>query len=98
MDKYRLVMPPAMFIILALPFWMLAHTLFCWSWHVATAVFCGGVFGYIGYDLTRYFIHHSRLSSFYQAQRNIIFSTTSWITRMDMGSPVAFGTEFSVRN
>ncbi|KIM93883.1 hypothetical protein OIDMADRAFT_137013 [Oidiodendron maius Zn] len=69
MDKYRLVMPPTMFIILAFPFWMLAHAIFYWNWHVATAVFCGGVFGYIGYDLTHYFIHHCKLPSFYQDQK-----------------------------
>lgn len=61
MDKYRLVMPPTLFIALATPFWKLAHTLFFWNWHVATAIFCGGVFGYICYDLTHYFLHHQNL-------------------------------------
>lgn len=67
MDKYRLVMPPTLFIMLAYPFWLLAHTLFFYSWYVATAVFCGGVFGYICYDLTHYFLHHENLPLWYKA-------------------------------
>jgi 4-hydroxysphinganine ceramide fatty acyl 2-hydroxylase len=60
MDKYRLVMPPALLTILAIPFWHLAHTLFFYDWHAATAVFCGGLFGYVCYDLTHYFLHHRK--------------------------------------
>jgi len=66
MDKYRLVMPPTLFLALATPFWKLAHTVFAYNWHVGTAVFCGGIFGYIGYDLTHYFLHHKKLPPFYQ--------------------------------
>ena len=58
MDKLRLVMPPTLFVALATPFYKLAHTVFYWDWYVATAVFCGGIFGYICYDLTHYFLHH----------------------------------------
>lgn len=58
MDKMRLVMPPTLFVLLATPFWHLAHFLVSFNWHVATAVFCGGIFGYICYDLTHYFLHH----------------------------------------
>ncbi|KAL2020772.1 hypothetical protein VTK56DRAFT_7970 [Thermocarpiscus australiensis] len=61
MDKYRLVMPPTLFAVLAAPFWKLAHTIFFWDWHIATAVYCGGIFGYICYDLTHYFLHHQNL-------------------------------------
>jgi len=60
MDKYRLVMPPTLFIALATPFWKLAHTVFAYDWNAAVAVFCGGIFGYICYDLTHYFLHHRR--------------------------------------
>lgn len=60
MDRLRLVMPPTLFIVLATPFWKLAHTLFAYDWNAATAVFCGGIFGYICYDLTHYFLHHRR--------------------------------------
>ncbi|RYP84551.1 hypothetical protein DL770_005205 [Monosporascus sp. CRB-9-2] len=66
MDKYRLVMPPVLFLVLATPFWKLAHTLFFWSWHVAVAVYCGGVFGYICYDMTHYFLHHQNLPLWYR--------------------------------
>jgi 4-hydroxysphinganine ceramide fatty acyl 2-hydroxylase len=60
MDRLRLVMPPTLFVVLAAPFWKLAHTLFAYDWYAAVAVFCGGVFGYICYDLTHYFLHHSK--------------------------------------
>ncbi|KAK0626766.1 inositolphosphorylceramide-B C-26 hydroxylase [Immersiella caudata] len=66
MDKYRLVMPPTLFIALATPFWKLAHTLFYWDWSVATTVYCGGIFGYICYDLTHYFLHHQNLPLWYK--------------------------------
>lgn len=66
MDKYRLVMPPTLFVALATPFWKFAHTIFSFNWHMGTAAFCGGVFGYIGYDLTHYFLHHAKLPAFYQ--------------------------------
>jgi 4-hydroxysphinganine ceramide fatty acyl 2-hydroxylase len=60
MDKYRLVMPPTLFVVLAAPFWKLAHAVFCYNWYAAVSVFCGGVFGYICYDLTHYFLHHRK--------------------------------------
>ncbi|KAI9681087.1 MAG: fatty acid alpha-hydroxylase [Caeruleum heppii] len=66
MDKLRLVMPPTLFVVLAIPFWKLAHTVFYWNWHAATAAFCGGIFGYICYDLTHYFLHHRTLPSYYR--------------------------------
>ncbi|RYP75389.1 hypothetical protein DL771_002485 [Monosporascus sp. 5C6A] len=66
MDKYRLVMPPTLFVVLATPFWKLAHTIFYWSWHRAVAVYCGGIFGYICYDMTHYFLHHQNLPLWYR--------------------------------
>lgn len=60
MDKLRLVMPPALFLVLATPFYRLAHFLFAYDWYVATTVFSGGIFGYICYDLTHYFLHHRK--------------------------------------
>ncbi|CAL8574429.1 fatty acid alpha-hydroxylase [Xanthoria parietina] len=65
MDKYRLVMPPTLFVVLAAPFWKLAHTVFYWDWYVATAVFCGGIFGYVCYDCTHYFLHHKKIPTAY---------------------------------
>lgn len=66
MDKYRLVMPPTLFLVLATPFWKLAHTLFSFNWHLGTAVYCGGIFGYVMYDLTHYFLHHQNLPLWYK--------------------------------
>ncbi|KAL4934491.1 fatty acid alpha-hydroxylase [Aspergillus undulatus] len=66
MDKYRLVMPPSLFIILAIPFWKLAHTVFYYNWYAAVLAYSGGVFGYICYDLTHYFLHHRNLPSYYK--------------------------------
>ncbi|KAF4824653.1 Ceramide very long chain fatty acid hydroxylase SCS7 [Colletotrichum tropicale] len=66
MDKYRLVMPPTLFVVLATPFYKLAHWVFSYSWHAATAVYCGGIFGYICYDLTHYFLHHQNLPLWYK--------------------------------
>ncbi|OAA38158.1 fatty acid hydroxylase [Beauveria brongniartii RCEF 3172] len=66
MDKYRLVMPPTLLVVLATPFWKLSHVVFSHSWYAATAVFCGGIFGYICYDLTHYFLHHEDLPLWYK--------------------------------
>ncbi|MCJ1367213.1 fatty acid alpha-hydroxylase [Acarospora aff. strigata] len=66
MDKLRLVMPPALFVVLAIPFYRLAYYIFSYDWYAATAVLCGGVFGYICYDLTHYFLHHRTLPSYYR--------------------------------
>ncbi|KAI9753444.1 MAG: ATP-dependent RNA helicase dbp6 [Chaenotheca gracillima] len=66
MDKLRLVMPPTLFIVLASPFWQLAHFVFYYNWYAATAVFCGAIFGYICYDLTHYFLHHRQLPAYYR--------------------------------
>ncbi|KAK5632590.1 hypothetical protein RRF57_008304 [Xylaria bambusicola] len=66
MDKYRLVMPPTLFLVLATPFWKLAHTLFFFNWHLATAIYCGGIFGYVMYDMTHYFLHHQNLPLWYK--------------------------------
>ncbi|KAF8470883.1 inositolphosphorylceramide-B C-26 hydroxylase [Kalaharituber pfeilii] len=67
MDKYRLVMPPALFLILATPFWYLVHWIFSpFGWHISTNLYCGGIFGYICYDLTHYFLHHKNLPAYYK--------------------------------
>lgn len=65
MDKYRLVMPPTLFAVLAAPFWKLAHTVFFFDWSMGTAVYCGAILGYILYDLTHYFLHHAQLPKLY---------------------------------
>ena len=60
MDRLRLVMPPTLFVVLAAPFYKLALAVFYWDWYVAMSVFCGGMFGYVVYDETHYFLHHSK--------------------------------------
>jgi len=67
MDRYRLVMPPALFLVLAIPFYKLAHLVFAYNRFAAIEVFSGGIFGYICYDLTHYFLHHRNLPSYYRA-------------------------------
>lgn len=62
MDKYRLVMPPTLFIVLCTPFYKLVFALL--PLYVAYAGFAGGLFGYVCYDLTHYFLHHSKLPPF----------------------------------
>ena len=66
MDKYRLVMPPTLFIALATPFYKLAHLVFAYNRFAAIEVFSGGIFGYICYDLTHYFLHHRNLPLHYR--------------------------------
>jgi 4-hydroxysphinganine ceramide fatty acyl 2-hydroxylase len=64
MDRYRLVMPPTLFLILATPFYKLAHAVFWYNWYAAVTVFSGGIFGYICYDCTHYWLHHHQLPSY----------------------------------
>ncbi|KAK2781601.1 fatty acid alpha-hydroxylase [Emmonsiellopsis sp. PD_33] len=66
MDKYRLVMPPSLFLILATPFYYLATTVFFYNWYAAITVYSGGIFGYVCYDMTHYFLHHRNLPYYYQ--------------------------------
>jgi hypothetical protein len=60
MDRYRLVMPPTLFVVLAAPFWKFAHAVIFWNWYAALAAYCGGIFGYTCYDMTHYFLHHQK--------------------------------------
>lgn len=66
MDRYRLVMPPTLFLVLATPFYKLAHLIFAYNEFAAIEAFSGGIFGYICYDLTHYFLHHRNLPSYYR--------------------------------
>lgn len=66
MDRYRLVMPPTLFVLLATPFYKLANLIFAYNEYAAIEVFSGGIFGYICYDLTHYFLHHRNLPSYYR--------------------------------
>lgn len=66
MDRLRLVMPPTLFLVLATPFWKLAHTVFFYNWYAAVAVYSGGIFGYVCYDCTHYFLHHKSLPAYWR--------------------------------
>jgi 4-hydroxysphinganine ceramide fatty acyl 2-hydroxylase len=67
MDRYRLVMPPTLFLALAIPFWKLVHVIFAQNWYYGTAAFSGGIFGYSLYDMTHYFLHHQNLPLWYKS-------------------------------
>jgi 4-hydroxysphinganine ceramide fatty acyl 2-hydroxylase len=60
MDRYRLVMPPTLLALLAAPFWKVAHTILWYNWYAGVLGYCGGLFGYTCYDMTHYFLHHSK--------------------------------------
>ncbi|EGV61274.1 fatty acid alpha-hydroxylase [Yamadazyma tenuis] len=64
MDKYRLVLPPVLFIVLAYPFYRLVFSLL--PFYMACSGFAGGTFGYIMYDCTHYFLHHTKLPAYFQ--------------------------------
>lgn len=64
MDRYRLVLPPALFCILVLPFYKLVFYIF--PFYMACSGFAGGMLGYICYDVTHYLLHHSRLPKYLQ--------------------------------
>ncbi|KAL1918856.1 uncharacterized protein VTP21DRAFT_2878 [Calcarisporiella thermophila] len=58
MDRLRLVMPPALFIILSTPLIRLAYFLFPRG--ISDGIVSGAIFGYVCYDLTHYYLHHGR--------------------------------------
>ncbi|KAK6198911.1 uncharacterized protein RJT21DRAFT_122570 [Scheffersomyces amazonensis] len=64
MDGYRLVLPPALFVILAYPFYRLVFSIL--PFYIACSGFAGGTLGYIMYDMTHYFLHHTKLPQFLQ--------------------------------
>lgn len=58
MDKLRCVTSPALTFALGTPFYKLTYLVFSYDWHAATAVFCGGVFGYIYYECLHFAMHY----------------------------------------
>ncbi|KZO98594.1 fatty acid-2 hydroxylase [Calocera viscosa TUFC12733] len=62
MDRLRLVMPPALFIMLSFPFTRLAYYLFPVA--VANGVIAGAFAFYVLYDTMHYALHHSRLPAY----------------------------------
>jgi len=62
MDRYRLVMPPILFIFLSTPFTRLAHALFPAS--VANGLISGAFCFYVLYDCMHYALHHTKLPQY----------------------------------
>ncbi|GCE98514.1 fatty acid alpha-hydroxylase [Zygosaccharomyces mellis] len=62
MDRYRLVMPPTLGVILMAPIYKTVFGLLPTYW--AYSGFAGGLLGYVCYDLTHYFLHHAKLPSY----------------------------------
>lgn len=63
LDKGRLVFPPLPALILARMVYALCLAVA--PLHIARGLMAGIIFGYIAYDLTHYYIHHSSPSIFY---------------------------------
>ncbi|KAF7728305.1 fatty acid alpha-hydroxylase [Apophysomyces ossiformis] len=63
MDRLRLVMPPALGVVIAYPLVKLGYSLF--PPFVAHGVIAGGVFGYVLYDCTHYYLHHAKVFKFH---------------------------------
>ncbi|KAH3671796.1 hypothetical protein WICMUC_004554 [Wickerhamomyces mucosus] len=100
MDRYRLVMPPTLFVVLAYPFYKLVFTLLPYYW--ACSGFAGGIFGYICYDSTHYFLHHAKLPDYFQKLKKyhmehhyknyeLGFGVTSWFWDKVFGTYLPIG-------
>ncbi|ORY91154.1 hypothetical protein BCR43DRAFT_566717 [Syncephalastrum racemosum] len=59
MDRLRLVMPPALTILIGAPVIQLTHQLLSTS--KAHAFVAGAFFGYVGYDCIHYYLHHAQV-------------------------------------
>lgn len=60
LDQGRLVFPPVAGMILASPFYIVFHLAL--PGPVADALIGGALLGYVGYDLTHYYLHHGQPS------------------------------------
>lgn len=65
MDPLRLVMPPALLVVLTTPLYHFAHFVFR-DYYMALSVFAGAFMGYILYDITHYSLHHYRLPQYFK--------------------------------
>lgn len=61
--RLRLVMPPALTVILSVPVFKLAHYLFRPT--MAFAFVGGAFFGYVCYDMIHYYLHHAKVIEVY---------------------------------
>lgn len=98
MDRYRLVMPPTLFLLLCTPFYKLVFALLPYYW--ACAGFAGGMLGYVCYDLTHYFLHHAKLPGILKKLKKyhmehhyknyeLGFGVTSWVWDKVFGTYLA---------
>ncbi|KAL7666398.1 Ceramide very long chain fatty acid hydroxylase [[Candida] zeylanoides] len=69
MDRYRLVLPPTLFVLLAYPFYRLVFAIF--PYYMACSGFAGGTLGYIMYDVTHYVLHHTTLPAYLQRVKKV---------------------------
>lgn len=69
MDRYRLVLPPTLFVLLAYPFYRLVFAIF--PYYMACLGFAGGTLGYIMYDVTHYVLHHTTLPAYLQRVKKV---------------------------
>lgn len=78
-DKNHTVISTPTQMLLAIPFYKLTHLVFYYNWYAAIAVFCGGYFGYICYQLLHYSYHYTK-----QVLRMIRVLTSMLITAPDI--------------
>lgn len=55
-DEDRLVFPPAAAAVFILGFWKFFNYFLAGG--IGSSLFCGGLLGYVGYDLIHYYMHH----------------------------------------
>lgn len=68
MDRMRLVMPPALMIVLCTPLYHLCHFVFR-EYYISLSIFTGAHMGYVIYDLCHYFMHHKKMPSFMKVSK-----------------------------
>jgi sterol desaturase/sphingolipid hydroxylase (fatty acid hydroxylase superfamily) len=64
-DSMRLVMPPALSIILSIPFLVIFNYIFGGFNGASCAAFSGLVIGYLSYDMLHYAVHHAKWNNSY---------------------------------
>lgn len=64
-DSMRLVMPPALSIILSIPFLVIFNYIFEGFNGASCAAFSGLVIGYLSYDMLHYAVHHAKWNNSY---------------------------------
>ncbi|CAO1630397.1 unnamed protein product [Jaminaea pallidilutea] len=68
MDRLRLVMPPLLFFVLSYPFTRLAYLIFPTA-ALANGIIAGAFAMYVGYDMTHYALHHTKLPAYFKEMK-----------------------------